>query len=354
MGVFLCPALSNTGFRTREFFKTEHVFDNALKLYLSDSLGGSAQFVDVLPAWEKLHVPYQSLSPEPEDSSSRRFSVSFSTTTRPSCDAIQVGFKGVLACFDRLWILPSIAFGFAAIPENQIFRFLLIDRLHRVRVLSDDIATNLMSWPHSGFHLHHSEPFSPNDRDEFLRRLAYAFRTPVSLSRLSYDGENRVSLQTRAGAPVEFTPLEFLAHLTAHIPDRYQHMRRYAGLYASATRRHLGLKTKASRVHEEGKSITPRWASLLAHIFGSLPIECPRCRVQMKLSGFETDLRQIQVLIPELSRAPPRKKLETFFDIHEKIPFLVAAEGIDSFESEAEGNQLRVESDQEFDQTVTW
>jgi hypothetical protein len=29
---------------------------------------------------------------------------------------------------------------------------------------------------------------------------------------------------------VEFTPLEFLAHLTLHIPDRYQHMRRYAGL----------------------------------------------------------------------------------------------------------------------------
>lgn len=237
---------------------------------------------------------------------------------------------------------------------TEIFRFLLIERLHKARVLSDDTATNLMSWPHSGFHIHHSEPFSPKDRDGFLRRLAYAFRTPVSLSRLSYDGENRVTLSTPKGDSLEFTPLDFLAHLTLHIPDRYQHMRRYAGLYASATRRYLGLPTKTSVVQTDGKPITPRWASLLARIFGTLPIECPRCKIQMKLSGFETDLRQILALIPELSRAPPRKKMETFFDVHEKVPFLVAAEEIDSYESEADISQARAETDHDSDQTQDW
>jgi hypothetical protein len=153
---------------------------------------------------------------------------------------------------------------------------------------------------------------------------------------------------------VEFTPLDFLAHLTLHIPDRYQHMRRYAGLYASATRRFLGLPTISSIQQKEGKPITPRWASLLARIFGSLPIECPRCRIQMRLSGFETDLRQIVLLIPEVSRAPPRKKLETFFDVHGKTPFLVAVEEMSLYESGTEISQERVESDSDFDQTQSW
>jgi hypothetical protein len=236
---------------------------------------------------------------------------------------------------------------------TEIFRFLLIERLHKTGVLSDDIATNLISWPHSGFHIHHSEPFSPKDREGFIRRLAYAFRTPVSLSRLSY-AENRVILTPRTGERVEFTPLEFLAHLTLHIPDRYQHMRRYAGLYASATRRFLGLTTLASIRQKEGKPITPRWASLLARIFGSLPIECPRCKIQMRLSGFETDLRQISILIPQVSRAPPRRKCESFFDVHGKTPFLVAVDEMTFNESEAEENQVRVESDSDFDQTQSW
>ncbi|MFH1263660.1 MAG: transposase [Pseudomonadota bacterium] len=210
-----------------------------------------------------------------------------------------------------------------------------------------------MSWPHSGFHLHASEPFSPQDRESFLRRLAYAFRTPVSLSRLSY-GQDRVFLSTRSGRNLTFTPLEFPAHLSVHIPDRYQHVRRYAGLYASATRRFLGLPTKTSIVQTEGKPITPRWASLLARIFGTLPIECPRCGIEMKLSGFETDLRKIKLLVPKISRAPPRKKLETFFDMHGRIPFLVAAEEMTSYQSEAEISQAGVESNDEFDQRQEW
>jgi hypothetical protein len=74
----------------------------------------------------------------------------------------------------------------------------------------------------------------------------------------------------------------------------------------------------------------------------------------MRLSGFETDLRQIALLIPEVSRAPPRKKFQTFFDVHGKIPFLETVEEIHLHESEAEFSQVPVESDQEFDQTQSW
>jgi len=111
----------------------------------------------------------------------------------------------------------------------EIFRFTLISRLHDAGVLSDDTATNLMSWPHSGFHVHHSDSFPASDREQLTRRLAYAFRTPVSLSQLSYTNA-AVQVRTRKGHTMNFSPLEFLAHLTVHIPDHYQHYRRYAGL----------------------------------------------------------------------------------------------------------------------------
>ena len=74
----------------------------------------------------------------------------------------------------------------------------------------------------------------------------------------------------------------------------------------------------------------------------------------MRLVGFETDLRQIVALIPGLSRAPPQKKLPTFFEVHEKIPFLVAAEEIDSYSPESGVSQERVETDHDFDQRQSW
>jgi hypothetical protein len=234
---------------------------------------------------------------------------------------------------------------------TENFRFTLISRLHQAGVLSDDIATNLMSWPHSGFHVHHSDAFPASDREPLTRRLAYAFRTPVSLSQLSYT-KSSVQVRTRKGQTLHFTPLEFVAHLTVHIPNHYQHMRRYAGLYASATRRFLGLTTKASVQRISEKPLTPRWASLWARIFGPLPIECPRCHLEMKLLGFLTHPAEILLLVPQASRAPPQKPIEFFFDVHGRIPFLAAAEEPSPYES-FEFNQVREESDADFDQRIS-
>ncbi|HLG18568.1 MAG TPA: transposase [Bdellovibrionota bacterium] len=249
---------------------------------------------------------------------------------------------------DRIVFHPM---GFWDLPKmTQIFRFTLISRLHEAGVLSDDTATNLMSWPHSGFHVHHSDPFPASDREQLIRRLAYAFRTPVSLSQLR-SSPTSVQLRTRKGKTLAFSPVEFLAHLTVHIPDRYQHYRRYAGLYASATRRFLGLETKAQVQRISEKPLTPRWATLLARIFGHLPIECPHCHQEMKLLGFVTHPAEIEILVPQASRAPPPKPVASFFDVHGKTPFLVAAEESAPYET-MDFNQVREESDADFDQRI--
>jgi hypothetical protein len=72
-----------------------------------------------------------------------------------------------------------------------MFRFELIEMMFKAGVLTPEIANNLLSWKHSGFHVHATAPFKPgDDNGELLRnRLAYAFRPAVSLGRLSFDGE---------------------------------------------------------------------------------------------------------------------------------------------------------------------
>ena len=100
--------------------------------------------------------------------------------------------------------------------------------MFKAGVLTPEIADNLLSWRHSGFHIHATAPFMPDDEDGSLlgTRLAYAFRPAVSLGRLSLDGE-RVTYRSRR-CTLTLPPVEFLAKLVLHIPDRYQNIRRYA------------------------------------------------------------------------------------------------------------------------------
>jgi len=71
----------------------------------------------------------------------------------------------------------------------------------------------------------------------------------------------------------------------------------------------------------------------------------------MKLAGFMTHPAEIWILVPQASRAPPPKSVESFFDAHGNIPFLVAAEEGSPYESEF--NPERVEFNEEFDQRIS-
>ena len=234
----------------------------------------------------------------------------------------------------------------------EIFRFVLIDRMHKEGILSDDVATNLMSWAHSGFHVHASEAFSPSDSDQFARRLAYAYRTPVSLSQMSY-GKDQVYLRTKKGSALQLSPLEFIAKLTLHIPDTYLHMRRYAGLYASATRRKLGLKTVVSVKVNSDRKLSFSWSTLISRIFGQIPTKCPRCGETMKLLGFQTRIEVVRLLIPDVTRAPPPKPFTPYLILHAGKPFLEAAEGVKPYGHEWSDSQLLPESAADFDQRIS-
>jgi hypothetical protein len=110
-----------------------------------------------------------------------------------------------------------------------------------------------------------------------LRLARYCARNPVALERLEYDASVRQvrHRSDKADGPTAGTetvdPLEFLARVTAHIPNKHQVMTRYHGYYANRVR---GARRRRGAVTDERRPVAEpvplalrearrRWAELL-------------------------------------------------------------------------------------------
>ena len=115
-------------------------------------------------------------------------------------------------------------------------------------------------------------------------------------------------------------PLEFLARLVTHIPDKRQVMTRYYGWYANrvrGTRKKLAGEAAAGEqpiVFAEREDLTlreskRRWAELLRRIIEVDPLKCPNCAATMRIVAFITKQDVIDQILHHLrsrnSRAPP-------------------------------------------------
>src|ERR1035437_7359424 len=117
---------------------------------------------------------------------------------------------------------------------NCVFRLFV-----RRALFDHDQAAGMLAWPHSGFHVH-TVVWIPEDDRAFAKRLArYCARNPVALERLTYDraakaGTSRPDKSEGPAAGTESAdPLEFLARVLTHIPDKGQVTTRYYGWYAN-------------------------------------------------------------------------------------------------------------------------
>lgn len=235
---------------------------------------------------------------------------------------------------------PCKFWDFAAMTE--LFRFELIEMMFRKGVLTPEVAANLASWKHSGFHVHASLPFLPSERELLRTRLAYAFRPAVTLNRMKLDGKT-VAVTTRRQT-MYLTPVEFLAKLTLHVPDRYQNVRRYAGFYASVIQ--SAVRRAAEKAGREvdlqtGATLRPKWAALIAKTFGEMPIACPKCGTIMELAEFVIDATPIARFFPESARAPPRRQFERYLKPEGEAVYGCTQNG----DSDADFNQLPQDDD---------
>jgi hypothetical protein len=235
---------------------------------------------------------------------------------------------------------------------TELFRFELIEAMYKAGVLTAEVANNLFSWRHSGFHVHASEAFYPDEGDKLRNRLAYAFRPAVALGKLSFDGE-RVVCQTKK-AQLTLTPMEFLARLTLHIPDRYQNIRRYAGFYAGNIQRMVraAARDRSLPLSVEVRSpVKPKWAAMIAKIFRAMPTICPKCGTAMDIKEFILDETLILKVLPQTARAPPQKTFELPpVDAH-AISYALFDK---SAGDDAGLNQAREYDDDYFNQDVSW
>jgi hypothetical protein len=180
---------------------------------------------------------------------------------------------------------------------------LFVDR----ELYEPEVADGMLAWMHSGFSVDDSVWLAEGDAAAHDRLARYCARNPVSLDRMTYNADARTVNYTsdkRVGPTVgthAFDPLDFIALLVAHIPDKGQVMQRYYGYYSNRQRGARRKTAEASAAAEAGDSggdddvtattaanvshrqVRLRWAELLRRIYEVDPLTCPSCGAEMRI-----------------------------------------------------------------------
>ena len=188
----------------------------------------------------------------------------------------------------------------------------------------------MKSWQHSGFNFYAGEPIGADDENARLFLARYLKKAPLALERLSIDessGEPIVryvkqlnDLEPGEEAERLFSPLEFLAELSSHVPRVFEQTTRYYGEYSPRTRgakgreeRHQKLLLNNFELLEESlptRQPSQSWARCMKLVFEVDPLLCPKCGSELKIKSFILNSQEIERLCKHLGlaswRAPPK------------------------------------------------
>ncbi len=205
--------------------------------------------------------------------------------------------------------------------EDNVFRALLNEEL-----ISIETIESMRTWSHSGFNVYTGDKIQPGDDNARLFLARYLRKAPLSETRLSIDeaGIEPTVVYRNTNVDAEqikrFSPLEFLAQLSLHIPDTWEQTTRHYGVYSSATR---GKKIREEKYRarfkkqsepldepEEARPASASFARCMKLVFEIDPLECPRCGEQMKIISFLQKEPEIEKIASNLGmptwRAPPK------------------------------------------------
>jgi hypothetical protein len=201
---------------------------------------------------------------------------------------------------------------------ENLFRQKVLSMLLREGRITKLTAERLLTWHHSGFNVHAGERVAPDEKQRREHLARYLVRAPLALDKLTYlPDEGKVLYGPRSDRKT-FHPLDFLAELTQHIPEHYEHRVHHYGEYSSRRR---GIATKKGEQETPGvressmsrKSCNKAWAALIRKIYEVDPLTCSKCGGTMRIIAFIHDPEPVRAILEHLKlweyprRAPPKK-----------------------------------------------
>jgi hypothetical protein len=209
---------------------------------------------------------------------------------------------------------------------RETFENYVLSELQKKELIDDGTIQQILSQHHTGFSVWVGDPISDSESKKFIAR--YIERGPVSLEKLSIT-DGIVAYKTKDNKVHEFEPMEFLALLTSHLPSAYESITRYYGNYSCRTRGELAKKLRLSEKAKLGAAednLEPlpeplprpslKWATCMRKMLEINPLECPRCKADMRIIAFIDDSKEISKIMKSLNipvqnnpdkipRAPP-------------------------------------------------
>jgi hypothetical protein len=111
-------------------------------------------------------------------------------------------------------------------PLEDLLRAKVIHLLVEEKLLPLQHVQVLHSWKHSGFNLHAGEKVPPKAKADLEDLAQYTLRNPFSVEKTTLESPtDLVIYRSRLNAKINrnfevFTPIDFLAAITQHIPDK--------------------------------------------------------------------------------------------------------------------------------------
>jgi len=195
-------------------------------------------------------------------------------------------------------------------PLTEIFRASILKMLKDEGRLDDPLIKKILTWRHnSGFSVHNEVRLQAGDAKGIENVAQYIIR-------------NKRNFQT-------YSPLEFIASITQHIPERLAQMVRYYGWYSNRMRgdhqRDALLQDETEKATAENpeviiicnfrtKKIPPLvWRECIKKVWEVNPLICPHCGGEMRIISFIHERIVIKKILVHLGlylegkrqRAPP-------------------------------------------------
>jgi len=214
---------------------------------------------------------------------------------------------------------------------QKLFEHKVLFALKQKNLITDTLIAQLNSWKHSGFSAWLGPQIKPEQQGARLFISEYVNKAQIKLNRIEIiEKQNSEHTIIRChkdkNTSKDYSPMDFLAAVSATVPDKWEQSVRYAGYYASKTkgkRRELEEKKLAEQVDaddndnirlikpppEQKKKASRSWVRLIRKVYEADPLTCPKCGENMKVIAVITDPKQATRIATHLGtppyRAPP-------------------------------------------------